>query len=283
MEESTDFITWLETSGVTIGIIILSAWLFNRFGRMFITRTIRRTIKPDNYSSKREEKLREDTLISIVANTVRVLVWLLAGMIVLSELSVDIGPLVAGAGVAGIAIGFGAQEMIQDFVSGLFIIMENQYRVGDVVELDGFSGTVTEITMRSTVLRDLDGNVHHFPNGMVRHTINMTMEYSNINLDVGVGYDSDIEKVEKIINAVGSEMSKDEVWGEDILEAPTFLRVDNFGDSSVDVKVMGKTKPSRQWAVTGELRRRIKAAFDKEGIEIPFPQRVVHQTKTKKS
>ncbi|MDX1765570.1 MAG: mechanosensitive ion channel family protein [Candidatus Saccharimonadales bacterium] len=280
--EDSGFIDWLQTSGIRIAAIIAGAWLFGRFGKMVISRTIRAAIKSDNFATKREEKLREDTLISIISTTLKVLVWLLAVMIILSELKIDIGPLVAGAGVAGIAIGFGAQELIQDFVSGIFIILENQYRVGDVVEFEGTSGQVTEITMRSTVLRDLDGNVHHFPNGMIRHTVNKTMEYSNVNMDIGVAYEADIDKVERVINEVGSALGQDEVWGSDIVEPPTFWRITNFGDSSVDVKIVGKTKPSKQWTVAGEFRRRLKKAFEKEGIDIPYPQRVVHDAKTKK-
>jgi len=280
--EDSSFIDWLQDSGLRIGLIVAGAWLFGRFGKMIISRTIRAAIKSDNFATEREERLREDTLISIISTTLKVLVWTLATMIILSELNIDIGPLVAGAGVAGIAIGFGAQELIQDFVSGVFIILENQYRVGDVVEFDGTSGTVTDITIRSTVLRDLDGNVHHFPNGMVRHTVNKTMEFSKINLDVGVSYEDDIEKVEKIVNTVGSELAKDEVWSKDIQEAPRFLRVNDFGDSSIEVKIVGKTNPARQWAVTGELRKRLKTAFDKEGVEIPFPQQVNHDAKSKK-
>ena len=280
--EDSGFINWLETSGVSILLIIAGAWLFSRFGKMIITRGIRTAIKPDRYASEREERLREDTLIGITVATMRVLIWLLAAMIALSELNIDIGPLVAGAGVVGIALGFGAQELIQDFVSGIFIILENQYRIGDVVEFEGVSGQVTDITMRSTVIRDLDGSEHHFPNGMIRHTVNKTMEYSKVNLDIGVSYEDDLKKVETVVNDVGSELANDDTWADDIIEAPTFLRVDNFGDSSVDIKIVGRTKPSRQWAVTGELRKRLKLAFDKHGIEIPYPQRVMHQAKSKK-
>ena len=279
--EDIDVTNWLETSGVTILLIIIGAWLFNRFGKMIVSRSIRRAIKPDNYASHREEMLREDTLISIVSTTLHVLVWLLAVMIILSELSIDIGPLVAGAGVAGIALGFGAQQLIQDFVSGIFIILENQYRVGDVVQFNGVSGQVTDITIRSTVMRDLDGNVHHFPNGLIRHTINMTMEYSNINLNIGIGYEDDIEKAQKIINKVGMDLAGDDDWKSLIVETPQFLRVENFGDSAVELKIMGKTKPSEQWNVTGELRRRLKEAFDKNGIDIPYPQQVMHTAKEK--
>ena len=138
---------------------------------------------------------------------------------------------------------------------------------------------VERITVRQTVLRDLDGMVHHIPNGEIKIATNMTMEFSSINLDIGVGYDTDIDKLEQVINDVGIEMQKDKKWREKIIEAPKFERVDGFGDSAINIKILGRTEPMEQWAVTGELRKRLKKAFDKNGIEIPFPQRTIHQTK----
>ena len=204
-------------------------------------------------------------------------------MLILSELGVDIGPLLAGAGIAGVALGFGAQSMVEDYLSGMFIILENQFRVGDVVRInneDRISGVVEHITVRQTVLRDLDGMVHHIPNGEIKVATNMTMEYSSINLDVGVGYDTDIDKLEKLVNEVGIELLKDTDWKDKIIEAPKFERVDEFGDSAIIIKILGTTQPMEQWKVTGELRRRLKKAFDKNNIEIPFPQRTIHKAKS---
>ena len=200
-------------------------------------------------------------------------------MLIVQELGVDIGPLVAGASVIGVALGFGAQSLVKDFVSGLFIIMENQYRVGDVVDLAGESGTVQAITMRETILRNLDGHVVHIPNGSIEVARNMTMEFANIIMDLGVSYDSDITKVEKVINEVGEKMMEDEEWEALIIEQPKYQRVQNFGASEVVVRMKAKVSPGMQWRVAGELRKRIKVAFDKNKIEIPFPQRVVHQAK----
>ncbi len=279
--EIESIISWLQTGGLKILLIIVGAWIFNRFGSGIIRRIVRQVIKPDAYASRREEKLREDTLISIISAVMRVAVWLIAIMIVLTELSIDIGPLIAGAGVVGFAVGFGAQTLIKDFIAGIFIILENQYRVGDVVELNGVGGKVIAITMRTTVLRDLNGSIHHIPNGTVKLATNKTMEYARINIDIGVSYASDLDKVEQVINQVGKKMAQDKELKNDIVEPPKFARVKEFSDAAVVVKVLGKVMPSKQWRIAGEFRRQIKSAFDKAGIEIPYPQIVVHQAKNR--
>ncbi len=271
---------WLKTSGLSIGIIILGISIIRRFGNLIIDRSVRKAISHDKFASPEDEEQREDTLISITRATVKVLLWVVGGMLIVQEFGIDIGPLVAGASVVGVAFGFGAQSLVKDFVSGLFIIMENQYRVGDVVTVAGESGTVQAITMRETILRNLDGHVIHIPNGLVEVAKNMTMEYSAININLGVGYDSDIKQVEKVINKVGVELANDKDWTKFIMEAPYFVRVNNFGASEVEIKVLGKVKAGKQWAVAGEFRKRIKLAFDKNSIEIPFPQRVIHTTKS---
>jgi small conductance mechanosensitive channel len=273
------FVDWSQVSGIKVLSILLVAWLFNQFGLMAIKKIIHSVMKPDKYASQREEKLRENTIVGLVSTVLHLLVWVLAILIVLTELNVNIGPLIAGAGVIGFAIGFGAQSLVKDFIAGIFIVLENQYRVGDVVDLDGVGGKVQRITMRSTVLRDLNGNLHHIPNGTVSRSTNKTMEYARINLTIGVSYKSDIEKVKKVINAVGLELSKDEEWKDQIIEAPYFVRISDFAESAVKIKIFGKVLPAKQWAITGELRRRIKMAFDKNKIEIPFPQRVIHNAK----
>lgn len=266
---------WFHTA-----IIVGGAYFANKFAMIFVGRLVRKIIAGHKYKNEREETLREDTLISMFGAGVRVFIWIITIMMLLSEYGVDIAPLLAGAGIAGVALGFGAQSMVENYLAGLFIVSENQYRVGDVIEINKeVSGVVEKLTMRETVLRDLDGQVHHIANGQINIATNMTMEYANINLDIGVAYDSDIEKVEKIINRVGSELAKDENWKDRIIESPEFLRVDEFGESAIMIKIMGKTQPMKQWEVTGELRKRLKIAFDKEKISIPFPQVTVHQAK----
>jgi len=185
----------------------------------------------------------------------------------------------AGAGIIGLAVGFGGQYLIRDLISGFFIIIENQYRVGDVVNFDGTGGLVEDISFRMTTLRDLDGTVHHIPHGEIKKVANLSKDFARVNLNIGVSYNSKLDHVIQIVNEVGNELSQDAQWKEFIIKPPQFLRVDDFADSSIVIKILGETQPLKQWEVTGELRKRIKIAFDNEGIEIPFPQRVIHQIK----
>jgi len=259
--------------------IIIATFIINKFSSVIITRFVRKIVVAKNHSSEEAEEKRENTLIAILVNSERVLIWVVAGMMILSEIGVAIGPLMAAAGVVGIAFGFGGQYLIKDLISGLFIIFENQYRVGDVIKVGDAGGMVEDITLRLTTIRDLDGTVHHIPHGEITKVANLSKEFARINLNIGVSYDSDLERVISVINAVGDEMAQDSKWKEVILSRPQFLRVDDFADSSIEIKILGETKPLKQWEVTGELRKRLKIAFDKEGIEIPFPQRVIHNAK----
>lgn len=264
--------------GIAVAIIIGLTIFSHGFIMTVLRRLIRRALRPEKFKTEREERLREETLISTANTAVRTFLWILAGLLLLAEFGMDITPLLAGAGVVGVALGFGAQSMVEDFLAGFFILVENHYRVGDVVKLNQtVSGVVEHVSLRETVLRDLDGMVHHIPNGEIKIATNMTLEFSGINLDIGVGYDTDIEKLEKVVNEVGKSIAEDEEWKDRVIEAPQFLRIDNFGDSSIDIKITGSTAAMEQWAVTGELRKRLKVAFDKNGIEIPFPQRVIHE------
>jgi moderate conductance mechanosensitive channel len=198
---------------------------------------------------------------------------------VLQEFGMMIGPLLAGAGIVGLAFGFGGQYLIRDIIAGLFIIIENQYRIGDVVNFGAVGGLVENISLRMTTLRDLDGTVHHVPHGEIKTVSNLSKTFARVNLDVGVGYASDLDHVISVVNHVGQSLAEDPNWKDLIIKAPQFLRVDNLADSSIVIKILGDTLPLKQWEVSGELRKRLKIAFDKEGIEIPFPQRVLHQVK----
>ncbi len=265
--------------GVKILVIIIGAYVIRRFGSGLIDKIIRKAVVAKGFLSPEAEKKREDTLIIVFGGILKVVVWVGALLMILTELGVNIGPLLAGAGVVGLAVGFGAQYIIRDFFTGLFIILENQYRVGDYVCIGTTCGTVEDINLRMTVLRDADGAVHHIPNGEIKIATNKTKGFARINLVIGVAYDTDIEKVKAVVNQVGQDMAKDSEWKDKILKAPEFIRVNNFGPSSVDIKISGEVQPQEQWAVLGELRQRIKNAFDMEGIEIPFPQSVIHQAK----
>lgn len=269
-------VPWLISHGIKILVVIVAAYLIRRFGGIFIEKFVRRLVVSDHFLTKEAEKKREDTLIRIFTAALGMVVWLLAGLVVLQEAGFAIGPLLAAAGIAGLAFGFGGQYLIRDFISGLFIIMENQYRVGDIVCFDGTCGLVEDISLRMTTLRDLDGTVHHIPHGEIKKVSNLSKYFARVNLNIGVSYKSDLERVIVVVNKVGKELASDPNWKEFIIKPPQFLRVDDFGDSAVIIKILGETKPIKQWDVTGELRKRIKVAFDREGIEIPFPQRVVH-------
>ena len=196
---------------------------------------------------------------------------------VLAQLGVNLAPALAAVGVVGIAVGFGAQNLVRDFFAGIFIILENQYRVGDVVNIAGIGGLVEDINLRRTVLRDLDYKQHYIPNGEVRIATNMTKDKSRINLDIGVAYKEDLERVMNVLNDIGKEMAGDPYWGPLILDPPKALRVDDFGDSAIEIKVLGETLPIMQWDVAGEYRLRVKEAFDRLGIEIPFPHRTLYR------
>lgn len=269
---------WLAEHGLAILAILAVAFLIRRFFGIFIEKIVRRAVQTDHFLTKEAEKKREDTLIRIFAASAKVMVWALAGMMVLQEAGVAIGPLLAAAGIAGLAFGFGGQYLIKDLISGLFIIMENQYRIGDVVCFDKTCGLVEDISLRLTVLRDLDGTVHHVPHGQVGKVANLSKGFARVNIDIGVSYAADLEKVIAVVNQAGEELAGDPLWREMIIQAPRFLRVDDFGDSAVMIKILGETKPLKQWDVAGEFRKRLKIAFDKAGIEIPFPQMVIHRT-----
>lgn len=244
MDELKD---WLSTSGLTILIIVVVTWVALHFGMRVIKGTIRRAIERDpKTASERDQKLRYKTLVRIIGSLFKILVLFIAIMMILSEFGVNLAPLFAGVGVVSLAIGFGAQDLVKDIVAGIFILAENQYRVGDIVELEGFSGMVEKMSLRITVIRDLDGNVHYIPNGSFAQATNKTMEYSNVNLNIGVSYDADIDKAEATINEIGEKMVQDKKWKHEIVEAPHFLRVNNLDDSKVEIKIIGKTQPNKQ-------------------------------------
>lgn len=272
-----NLVPWFYNHGLKILLIFAGAYFIRRFTGIFITKLVRKAVFSDHFLTKEAEQKREDTLIRVFNGVVIVLIWLIALLMILSEFGVSIAPLLAGAGVVGVAIGFGAQYVVRDFVTGLFLILENQYRVGDVVCVGTTCGVVETINLRMTILRDLDGVAHHIPNGEIKSASNLSKHFARVNLNVGVSYQSDLEKVIKVVNQVGQDLASDSKWKDVITDPPKFLRVDDFADSAVVIKILGETKPLQQWDVTGELRKRIKIAFDKEGIEIPYPQRVVHQ------
>lgn len=260
-----------------IVIIVAGAYVLQFVAKLLVGHIIRRVVRGAGFKTEQDEELREKTLTSTLGGTLRVVIGAVAFFMVLAEVGLDITPLLAGAGVVGVALGFGAQTMVKDYLAGFFIIAENQYRVGDVLQVNrDVAGTVEHITLRVTILRDLQGMVHHIPNGTIEIATNMTMDFAQVDLNIGVGYESDIDHVEKVINTVGEKLADDDEWKDSIIEAPKMERINEFADSAIMVKILCKTAPMKQWAIKGELMRRLKKAFDEEGISIPFPQRVVH-------
>jgi len=276
---SEKIIPWIFDHGLKIVVIAVAAYLLNIILTRIIARAIRISMVADETMSKEGKKRREDTLLHISNGAVRISLLIIAVLMILQESGLKIGPILAGAGIVGLAVGFGAQYLIRDIITGLFIILENQYRIGDVVKIDEASGTVESITLRLTSLRDMNGTVHHIPHGEIKRVSNMSKSFARVNLDIGVAYKTDIDHLIEVINRTGKELAEDPDFSEYILTPPKFLRVNEFADSAIMVKIMGDTKSLRQWEVTGELRKRLKIAFDKEGIEIPFPQMVIHQVK----
>lgn len=268
---------WFIAHGVKIVLIILIALILRKFSSIFIEKFVRKIIISDKFLSKDEEVKREDTLIRIIINSVNIIIYVVILLIILQECGIEVGPIVAAAGVVGLALGFGGQYLIKDLISGLFIIIENQYRVGDVICLGDKCGAVEDITLRMTTLRDLDGTVHHIAHGEITKVSNLSKYYSRVNLNIGIAYNSDLQKVIDVVNKVGQDMASDPEWKNSIIKAPQFLRIDDFGESAMIIKILGETKPIKQWDVAGELRKRIKLSFDKEGIEIPFPQLFIHK------
>jgi small conductance mechanosensitive channel len=276
---SEQIVPWLMSHGLRMVVIAIAAFLLDRILQRIITRAIRLSVKSDANTTPEAEKKREDTLIRIFSGALNTVIIIIAIMMILDEIGVEVGPLIAGAGIVGLAVGFGGQYLIKDIITGLFLMLENQYRIGDVVDIEGLSGSVQDISLRKTTLRNLDGTVHHIPHGSITKVSNLSKDFARVNLDMGVGYSTNLEHLIEVINKTGNELANDPAFSDSIISPPQFLRVNEFADSAMVVKILGDTRPLKQWEVAGELRKRLKIAFDREGIEIPFPQRVIHNMK----
>jgi small-conductance mechanosensitive channel len=267
---------WLLTHGLRILLILALALVADLALRVLVPRVIRPTVARQMRRKPAEEiEQRSRTLVAVLRGSGRFVLVVWALFTILPELGVNITPMLASIGIAGIALGFGAQSLVKDVITGLFILIENQYSKGDVVTVAGISGQVEEVGLRRTVLRDLDGVVHHVPNSQIAVASNLTQEWSRVNLNVSVAYGEDLDRVFEVINRVGRELAADAEFGPLILKAPQVLRVEAFGESGIAIKVLGDTEPIRQWEVMGELRKRLIHAFLEEGIRVPFPPHVV--------
>lgn len=225
---------------------------------------------------------RVATLVGLVRTIALVLLWGLVAVLALDQLGLNVAPLLAGAGIAGLAVGFGAQNLVRDLISGFFLVLEDQVRVGDVAVVNGTGGLVEAITFRTIVLRDLAGIVHVFPHGTVNTLSNMTKEWSAYVIDLAVAYKEDTDRVVAVMHRVAEELRADPAYGPAMLEPMEIFGVDGFGESGVTIKARLKTLPLQQWTVGREYRRRLKKALDAEGIEIPFPHRSLYVGETTK-
>ncbi|HSL97400.1 MAG TPA: mechanosensitive ion channel family protein [Candidatus Deferrimicrobiaceae bacterium] len=262
-------------------VIIVAAWLLLRMSRVFVRGIVQALMDRESSEgttrelSAIEQRKRMDTLDALLGKVLTFFIVVIAGLMALGSFGLDIGPAIAGLGVVGIAVGFGAQHLVRDYLNGALILIENQFSKGDVIRVAGVAGAVEAFTLRRTTLRDLDGNVHSVPNGEITVATNMTRVWGRVNEDVTVGYGTDIDQVERIIERVGTELEEDPEWGSKILEPPRLLRVEAMADSGITLKVLATVRAPERWAVSGELRRRLLEAFAREDVEIPFPHRVI--------
>ena len=264
-------------SGAISVVAILAVTLIVLFVlRRVVPKLITARIPKIREESPEELAVRSKTLSGVVTQAISFVIWIVVLLMILGELGVNIAPLLASVGLAGLAVGFAAQNLIRDYLHGFFIIMEDWYRVGEVAIVAGIGGLVVDMSLRRTILRDLSGTMHIIPNSKIELASNMTRDWARINLNVPVAYGENLDHVFRVINEVGQELKDDPVFGADLLSTPHAERVDNLGDSGIDIKILADTKPIRQWALTGELRKRLKERFDQEGIEIPWPHTKVY-------
>jgi len=263
---------WLITSGLKIVLIVLLTFVALRVARYVSSRVFSAARKKEDI----EYQKRADTLSSVIRYILVFTVLVVAAITVMGEFGIEIGPILAAAGIVGLAVGFGAQNLVQDVISGFFILLEDQVRVGDVVQIADKGGLVERMTLRLVVLRDLAGNVHYVRNGQINVVTNMTKDYGRYVFDIGVAYREDVDEVIEVIKQVDEELRNDPAFGPNILEPIEILGLDQFADSAVVIKARTKTKPIQQWSVGREFNRRLKKAFDERDIEIPFPHVTIY-------
>lgn len=270
---------WLiaELPGLLIALVLFYlAFKIVGFSVKKLNKKILNNAKQNDKEDTDEAGKRINTLTSIIHGAIKIILWMILIMIVLQKFGINIAPILAGAGIVGLAVGFGAQQLVKDYISGFFIILENQIRSGDVAIIDGTWGLVEKIEFRTITLRDLSGVVHIIQNGKINIMSNMTKDWSAMVFDIGVAYKENTQVVKDLIKKVGDEIQNDSKFKDKILEPIEIFGLDEFADSAIVIKARLKTKPSAQWAVGREYRERLKYAFDQNNIEIPFPHTSVY-------
>ncbi len=265
----------LRTTGLQILVIVVVAFIALRLARLFVHGVLKTLIDREATEGTAQElsavevKKRMDTLDALGGTVLQFFIVAIAGLMVLGALGLNIGPAIAGLGIVGIAIGFGAQSLVRDYLNGALILIENQYSKGDVVTLAGVSGTVEDFSLRRTTLRDLDGVVHTVPNGQVLVASNRTRTWARINQDITVAYGTDIDEATRVVEQLGKQMAADPVWRRRILEPPRVERVEAINEGGVTLKILGTVRASEQWAAGGEFRKLLLEAFARNGIQLP--------------
>jgi moderate conductance mechanosensitive channel len=273
-------VNWETLMFATLRILLISfaAWILLLAFKLLLNRLQRSLISRASEQGEMatEAAKRIETLMRLLRQAVVIIVWVMMGLVILRELGVEIAPILASAGVVGLAVGFGAQNLVRDIISGFFIILENQVRVGDVAVVNGTGGLVERINFRTIVMRDETGTVHVFPNGSITTLANKTQEWSAYVFEISVAYKEDVDRVMAVMREVGAELRNDDVFGPLMVNDIEIYGIDNFQESAVVIKGRLRTLPIKQWDVGREYRRRIKFAFDHEGIEMPFPHRTLY-------
>jgi small-conductance mechanosensitive channel len=264
---------WAFTTGVKIVLIVVFTLVFIKIIKVISNRLSSLFLKK---GAGEEAEKRAKTLTSVIQNFLVILVLVVAAITIIGQLGIEIAPLIATAGIAGVAIGFAAQSLIKDIINGFFLLLWDQIRVGDYVQISDKSGLVEMINLKMTVLRDFNGNVHYIPNGSIDVVTNMTKDFSRYLFEIGVAYREDVDEVIGVIKDVDKGLRKDPDFKEDILEPIEIFGLDKFADSALIIKARTKTKPLKQWRVAREFNRRLKKRFDEASIEIPFPHRTLY-------
>lgn len=283
---------WLVVRPLQILAVALVAWIGSRIGRRWVRRSVERFIAADRDGAIRKfgqaapsmlkfdlvdprRETRARAISTVVSGTLSVLIWVIALLTMASIAGLALGPLLAGAGVAGIAVGLGAQTLIRDWIAGLFMLIEDQFGIGDVVDLGEASGVVEQFSLRATKVRGVDGTVWHVPNGVVVRVGNRSQLWSVALLDVDVAYDTDLVRARQVLHEAAAEVCGREPFVDNVVEPPEVLGVERLGADGVTLRLIVKTAPGSQWSLQRALREGVKDAFDRDGIEIPFPQRTV--------
>ena len=269
---------WMVLELPMVIILIVGLFILLRIVKAAVSRLksslLKRASKIDSSDPIEAEK-RINTLMNIIWAIVKMIILLTFGMIILQKFGVNVGPIIASAGILGLAVGFGAQQLVKDVISGFFILLENQIRTGDAAVINGTAGTVEVIQLRTTTLRDFSGTVHIFQNGKINMLSNKTKEWSAAVFDIGVAYKEDVHHVSEVMKNVGEAIVADAEFADKITTPMEIMGLDQFGDSAIVIKARIKTRPGMQWIVTREYNKRLKLAFDAANIEIPYPHRTL--------